>query len=129
MVGVEQAARRFNRPGTRLSHANIQELRAAPWPGNVRELMHAVDRAVLTSRDGRLHFDLTGGTDGPSGRARHGILTDAELQAAHDDNLRAALDQTGWKVYGPGGTAELLGMRPTTLAARMKKAGLAKSGT
>jgi formate hydrogenlyase transcriptional activator len=53
------------------------------------------------------------------------VLTDAELQRAHDDNLRAALDETGWKIYGPGGgAAELLGMKPTTLTARIKKAGL-----
>ena len=52
------------------------------------------------------------------------VLTDAELRRAHDNNLRAALDETGWKIYGPGGTAELLGMKPTTLTARIKKAGL-----
>ena len=41
-------------------------------------------------------------------------------------NLLAALDRTGWKIYGPGGTAELLGLRPTTLASRIKKYGLTK---
>ena len=128
---LEQAARRFNRPEARLTHANIEQLRAAEWPGNVRELMHAVDRAVLTARDGRLQFDTAGGA-GPSttetraGGTPQGIRTDAELQVAHDENLRAALEQTGWKMYGPGGTAELLGMRPTTLVARIKRAGLTK---
>lgn len=128
---VEQAARRYNRPEARLTNANIDQLQAAEWPGNIRELMHAVDRAVLTARDGRLRFDAVREVD----RARAeihaeggtpAIRTDAELQAAHDDNLRAALQQTGWKIYGPGGTAELLGMRPTTLVARIKKAGLTK---
>ena len=120
---LEQAARRFNRPEARLTNANIEQLRAAEWPGNVRELMHAVDRAVLTARDGRLRFDAGRGGD-PSivethaARVPHGIRTDAELQAA--------LEQTGWKIYGPGGTAELLGMRPTKLMARIKKAGLTK---
>jgi len=52
------------------------------------------------------------------------VLTDAELQRTHDDNLRAALDETGWKIYGPRGAAELLGMKLTTLTARIKKAGL-----
>ena len=40
------------------------------------------------------------------------------------ENLRAALEQTGWKIYGPRGAAELLGLKPTTLASRMKKMGL-----
>jgi len=59
-----------------------------------------VDRAVLTARDGRLQFDVGRGV-GPSiaeaqaGGATQGIRTDAELQVAHDDNLRAALEQTG----------------------------------
>lgn len=125
---LEQAARRFNRPEARLTNANIEQLRAAEWPGNVRELMHAVDRAVLTARDGRLQFDLGGRVtrSGAETEVTEGIRTDAELQVAHDDNLRAALEQTGWKIYGPGGTAELLGMRPTTLTARIKKAGLTK---
>ena len=82
-------------------------------------------------KDGRLRFDAGRGGD-PSivethaARVPHGIRTDAELQAAHDDNLRAALEQTGWKIYGPGGTAELLDMRPTTLMAHRRWVGLTK---
>jgi PAS domain S-box-containing protein len=127
---VEQAARRFNRPGARLTNANIRELEAAEWPGNVRELMHVIEHAVLAARGGRLRFELPGPARRPVAEreptSSAAVLTDAEIQQAHDDNLRAALDQTGWKIYGPGGTAELLGMRPTTLAARIKKAGLTR---
>ena len=124
---VEQAARRFNRPAVRLTSTNIRELRTADWPGNVRELMHVIERAVLTARGGRLRFELPGRVEHAAREqapATGAILTDAELRQAHDDNLRAALLQTGWKIYGPQGTAELLGMKPTTLTARIKKAGL-----
>jgi len=38
----------------------------------------------------------------------------------------AALRQSDWKIYGPGGAAELLGIKPTTLVARIKKMGLQK---
>lgn len=88
--------------------------------------MHVIEQAVLIARGGRLRFNLPG-------RARPSVtpqatgltvLTDDELQRAHDDKLRAALLQTGWKIYGPGGTTELLGMQPTTLTARIRKAGL-----
>ena len=91
------------------------------------ELMRVVERAVLTAVEGRLRFDVPGRAGDtvrqqtPVSRA---VLTDAELQRAHDNNLRAALEQTRWKIYGPGGTAELLGIKPTTLTARIKKAGL-----
>ena len=126
---VERAARRFNRPTVRLTNANIRELQAADWPGNVRELMHVIERAVLTAPGARLRFDLPGRAADPvkdQEPTSREVLTDAELQRTHDSNLRAALDQTGWKIYGPGGTAELLGMKPTTLTARIKKAGLSR---
>ena len=128
---VARAARRFNRPTVRLTHTNIRELQSADWLGNVRELMHVIERGVLTARGGRLRFELPGHVERAvreQDSATGEILTDAELQQAHDDNLRAALDQTGWKIYGPRGTAELLGMKPTTLTARIKKAGLKRPG-
>jgi transcriptional regulator with GAF, ATPase, and Fis domain len=43
------------------------------------------------------------------------------------ENVLAALNQTNWQVHGPGGAAELLGIRPTTLASRIKRMGLNKS--
>ena len=35
-------------------------------------------------------------------------------------NTVKALEQAQWKVSGPGGAAELLGVRPTTLADRIR---------
>ena len=55
-----------------------------------------------------------------------GILSEADLRDLERENILAALDQTDWRMYGPGGAAELLGIRPTTLASRIKKMGLAK---
>ncbi len=50
----------------------------------------------------------------------------AELRRRERDNLLAALRITGWKIYGAGGAAELLGVKPTTLASRIQKMGLKK---
>jgi transcriptional regulator with GAF, ATPase, and Fis domain len=44
------------------------------------------------------------------------------------DNTLAALQQADWKIYGKGGAAERLGLKPTTLIARIKKMGIKKSG-
>jgi transcriptional regulator with GAF, ATPase, and Fis domain len=52
------------------------------------------------------------------------VLTDAEVRRLEADNIRAALRQTNGKVSGSGGAAELLGMKPTTLASRIKALGL-----
>ena len=133
---LAQASRQFNRPGLRLSQAHVRALESYDWPGNVRELFHVLERAVITARDGKLRFEIpqTGGrrrrpvgvrmreTSEPSGAGQ--VKADSHLRREHVDNLRVALERTNWKVYGPGGAAELLGVKPTTLAARIKKAGL-----
>jgi transcriptional regulator with GAF, ATPase, and Fis domain len=56
-----------------------------------------------------------------------GIVSEDQMVELQKKNLLAALDRTGWKIYGPGGTAELLGLRPTTLASRIKKFDLKRS--
>jgi len=51
-------------------------------------------------------------------------LTEVEVRRIEAENLRRALRQTRWKIYGPDGAAELLGVKPTTLVSRIKKLGL-----
>ncbi len=45
------------------------------------------------------------------------------------DNIAVALLETRGKIYGPGGAAELLEVKPTTLAYRIKKLGLGGGGS
>jgi transcriptional regulator with GAF, ATPase, and Fis domain len=52
------------------------------------------------------------------------VRTEQEVRDTERANVLAALNKTRWKVYGRGGAAELLGIKPGTLAARMKKLGL-----
>jgi transcriptional regulator with GAF, ATPase, and Fis domain len=57
------------------------------------------------------------------------VLTRDELKRQERESITAALAQTGGKIFGPGGAAELLGMKPTTLASRITALGLnRKSG-
>lgn len=64
--------------------------------------------------------------DGGAGEGRRTpeLLTRADLRRIEKQNIEAALARTGGKVFGPGGAAELLGMRPTTLASRVKALGI-----
>ena len=131
---IQSAAQRLGRPAPKLSEAALGRLQSYSWPGNVRELQNVIERGVITSTGDTLRIDgftLTTPTThlvtGAEPVANDGIMTEDELVEMQKKNLKAALDRTGWKIYGPGGTAELLGLRPTTLASRIKKFGLTRS--
>jgi len=98
----------------------MEALQAYAWPGNVRELENVIQRAVILTQGP--HLDLSGWLPtsgaGPGGR---GIRTLEELEREH---ILAVLGETGWQVSGARGAATLLGIKPTTLEARMKKLGI-----
>jgi transcriptional regulator of acetoin/glycerol metabolism len=56
------------------------------------------------------------------------IVSDAEMKKREKENLIAALQKCTWKIYGDDGAAKLLGIKPTTLSARIKKFGIQKPG-
>jgi formate hydrogenlyase transcriptional activator len=122
---LAQSARRMSRPAMRITQAAQSQLTAHDWPGNVRELQNTVERAVILSREGPLRFDLprpdASGITLAHPRTTPGpaLLTRDELKRQERDGIAAALRQTGGKIFGPGGAAELLGMKPTTLASRI----------
>lgn len=123
----------LKREPLKLSQATVDRLQAYDWPGNVRELQNVIERAAITSPGNTLRLDRVDTAVAPprivtagDTVANDGIVTEAQMIDLDKRNLLAALDRTGWKIYGPGGTAELLGLRPTTLASRIKKYGLTK---
>jgi transcriptional regulator with GAF, ATPase, and Fis domain len=127
---LHAAARKAGRAKPPLTLASLQRLQQYDWPGNVRELQHVIERAVITSAPGKLNVDLpaTGkpATGKPATAPKRppsetdSVRTDAEIRALEADNIRSALAAAGGKVSGPGGAAGLLGMKPTTLASRIK---------
>jgi transcriptional regulator with GAF, ATPase, and Fis domain len=113
--------RALGRTGLVLDDEQQRALLAYDWPGNVRELDHVIERAVILAREGPLQLGLAPrGAALPQGAAEARVLRDAELRGLERDNLVAALTRAAWRVGGPGGAAELLGMSPSTLRDRMK---------
>lgn len=128
---VKQSARRMNRSVPRITEAAINQLAAHDWPGNVRELQNAVERAVILSQGKPLSFELA--VPGPVEITRSRqpteparVITREELKRHERENVSAALKQAGGKIFGPNGAAHLLGMKPTTLASKVKALGLSK---
>ncbi|MFN9529128.1 sigma 54-interacting transcriptional regulator [Ectopseudomonas chengduensis] len=131
---IEQVGQRLNLPGRRLSNGDIARLQGYHWPGNIRELQNVIERALITSNGPLLRIDLPSpglAEEAPSLQSRtekpEGILTEQQLRQLQIDNLHAALEAAGGRLFGPGGAAELLGIKPTTLASRLKKLGLPAS--
>jgi transcriptional regulator with GAF, ATPase, and Fis domain len=127
---IRIAAKRMNRRPPKFTNAAARQLTAHDWPGNVRELQNAVERAVILAQGGPLQFDPP-----PSSRPTSTppqipdgspVLTRADLKQRERESIAAALAQTNGKVFGPDGAAALLGMKPTTLASRIKALGLRK---
>ena len=127
---VDASSRKLNRPAPRLTQGNMLQLQGYHWPGNIRELQNVIERAVITSVSGRLKFDLptTERTKRPdptdaaaAAEEPAAIVTDDEMRHRERENVLAALKRTKWKISGEDGAAELLGIKPTTLASRMKK--------
>jgi len=138
---LARLSQRMNRPAGQVSQRTLDLLKEHSWPGNVRELENLVERALIVCRGGTLEIDpswLVPVTPGerrgvsppvlaPAGLRRaarpeepaphpSGTLADRERQAILD-----ALCRASGKIYGPGGAAELLGLKPTTLYGKMRK--------
>lgn len=128
---LEQVCRDFGRPCPKITQAQADALRGYAWPGNIRELKNVIERAVILSTGDPLRLDLSLPEAQTTARAAPGIagssrvepapfLTEAEMREQQRANLLAALDAAEWRVSGKGGAAERLGMRPSTLADRMR---------
>ena len=124
---LEQTCKDFGREILTLTRAQAANLRAYEWPGNVRELKNVIERAIILSQGKVLRLDLSmpvlkpesSGQD-ESDDDRNEILTEKQIKELQKANLIKALEQTNWRVSGVGGAAELLGVRPTTLADRIR---------
>ncbi len=125
---IHAAAKRMNRRPPKFTQAAARQLSAHDWPGNVRELQNAVERAVILAQDGPLRFDVATSAqpatvkNEPARGAQ--VLTRDELKRQERESIVAALEQTGGRIFGTNGAAELLGMKPTTLASRIKALGI-----
>ena len=124
---LEQTCKDFGREMLTLTRAQTANLRSYDWPGNVRELKNVIERAVILSQGKVLRLDLSmpdlksspPESVSPDDNDDE-ILTEKQIKELQKANLVKALKQTNWRVSGAGGAAELLGVRPTTLADRVR---------
>ncbi|MGB5832150.1 MAG: sigma 54-interacting transcriptional regulator [Thiohalocapsa sp.] len=133
---LAKISRRHRREVLQLTRADVERLQAYHWPGNVRELENLIERALIVSTGNKLVIDLPAGPAqgacSPSSARESGSAGDAppktesERRAQERAMIVSALEASGGKVFGAGGAAEMLGLKPTTLASRIKRLGISK---
>jgi len=119
--------------GKRISHIPKETLDAFTsysWPGNVRELQNLVERAVIWSDDGVLPNPLPAVLPNPLSAPHKNRMTATSAMSRFINSQRAlileALQAAGWVIGGPSGAAAHLGLKRTTLVAKMKKLGISR---
>mgnify|MGYP001555867883 CR=1 FL=1 len=123
---INRKAKEMNFPSIPdLAPRAVEPLMAYHWPGNVRELQNVVERALILDQTGPLGFDFFNfqTREKPS----YSPATEAESEILDDvisTHIVRILTKTNGRISGSGGAAEILGVNPNTLRARIKKLGI-----
>jgi len=126
---VKMFSRRMGKQVDRIPAETMAAFQWYSWPGNIRELQNLVERAVILSRDGVLPNPLHKKQTEfmiPSlhrTRAFHSSIT---LENSDRALILKTLEQAGWIVGGPRGAAAKLGLKRTTLLAKMTRFGISR---
>jgi formate hydrogenlyase transcriptional activator len=134
---IRRYAERQHKPALRLAPGVMERLIAYDWPGNVRELQNVIERAVILARGAVMHEGLFvfAHVEVPDPAAIDGHVATApprpaanviRFSDAERHVILRAVELAGWRISGRGGAAEILGLKPTTLHAKMKKLGISR---
>jgi transcriptional regulator with GAF, ATPase, and Fis domain len=109
----ETMARRIKR----IPRKSMAALEHYPWPGNVRELRNVIEQAMIISKDEVLNVQVPNLSD---------LVTEPEIKLVDVErkHILKILQNTGWRIKGQNGAAELLGLHPATLYSKMKRLGI-----
>ncbi len=134
---LAEQSQRTGRAGMRVTDAGINRLRQHSWPGNLRELANALERATIITPARELgpeSFEFAVRPASPSGHVPEASPETSPdqgphltLEQAQSQHIQRTLQRTHGRIYGPGGAAELLAVKPSTLQSKMKKLGIPRA--
>ena len=126
---VKLFSRRMGKQVDSIPPETMTAFQSYSWPGNIRELQNLVERSVIVSRDGVLPNPFQNKQTElmiPSlhrTRSFHSSMTWEDSDRAL---ILETLEQAGWIVGGQRGAATKLGLKRTTLLARMRRLGISR---
>ncbi|WP_025565777.1 sigma 54-interacting transcriptional regulator [Psychromonas sp. SP041] len=129
---LQRESQKYGATLVKLKKSSLKQIEEYLWPGNIRELQNVIERAVITAVNGVAELNLPNGNNATPDifedytQQDRTIISDIKIQEIVENNMLAALEQCHWKVFGDAGAAKLLGMKPTTLASRIKRLGLSR---
>jgi len=119
-VFIREFGEKMGKRIEKVSKKSMDTLQNYSWPGNIRELRNVIERAMIVSRGPIIQIDL------PEADARTSRKPKS-LEEVERNHILEVLGQTGWRISGENGAAEILGLKPTTLRSRMQKLGIKKN--
>lgn len=120
---VNKFCRKAGKKIDNISQEMINQMNEYCWPGNVRELENVIERAVITTEGSKLLLGEVLHKSGNTPNAEFEYFTLEEIERNH---IIKTLEKTNWLVSGERGAAKILGIKRTTLEARMKKLNITK---
>jgi transcriptional regulator with GAF, ATPase, and Fis domain len=126
---VKQFSLRMGKHVDAISPETMSAFQWYSWPGNIRELQNLVERAVILSRDGVLPNPLHKRRREVMPLTQHRFPACPSAMTLEDSDhalIVETLEQAGWIVGGPQGAAAKLGLKRTTLLARMRRLGISR---
>jgi len=119
---VDELGKNMGKHIDSIPQKTIKALQHYPWPGNVRELRNYIERAMIMVKGNVLTIPI------PK-ISNFETIQDLSLVHVNRRHIGNVLEATGWRIHGKNGAAELLGLKRTTLNARMKKLGICRPGS
>lgn len=114
---VDQLSKRMGKRIEKIPQQSFENLTNHHWPGNIRELHNVIERAMIQTGDATLRVPPLSGTKKPNVEIKN-------LVNVEKNHIVKVLEETGWRIRGKQGAAEILGVKPTTLESRMRRLGL-----
>ncbi len=125
---LQKSARKANKLGAKISISDLNILESYDWPGNIRELENLIERQVILSSGDSIKFNELRHAARPIEKPaptesldNRPCMSHWEIREIEKRNLMKALRTANGKVFGRAGAAEMLEIKPTTLASRLKK--------
>jgi len=119
---VQQFARRADKRIETIPAEIMDVMIQWPWPGNIRELQNVIERAVILSSGSLLHVPVSEFKS----QATSSAPAVGPLEAVERQHIERAIQEARGVIGGPYGAATRLGMKRTTLQARMRKLGISR---